>query len=77
MMFITNKEKDWMMASIQILQKRVMELEQEAQALKKINIARTPSAPYGLKMDGTPRKRPGRAPTTPTKKESKECAIPI
>lgn len=64
-MFITNKEKDWMMASIQILQKRVEELAAEAEALKKINIARTPEAPYGLKMDGTPRKQPGR----PTKKE--------
>lgn len=60
-MFITNKEKDWMMASIQILQKRVEELE----ALKKINIARTPEAPHGLKMNGTPRKRPG----PPIKKE--------
>jgi hypothetical protein len=72
-MFITNKEKDWMMASIQILQKRVKELADEAEALKKINIARTPNAPWGLKLDGTPRKRPGRA----IKKEAKECTAPI
>jgi hypothetical protein len=65
-MFITNKEKDWMMASIQILQKRVEELASEAEALKKINIARTPEAPYGLKMNGTPRKRPGRPAVTKT-----------
>jgi len=63
-MFITNKEKDWMMTSIQILQKRVEELASEAEALKKINIARTPEAPHGLKMNGTPRKRPGRPPLT-------------
>lgn len=66
-MFISNKEKDWMMASIQILQKQVQELADKAeQAMKK------PDAPWGLKADGTPRKKPGR----PFKKESKECTTP-
>jgi hypothetical protein len=68
-MFITNKEKDWMMASIQILQEKVKALSDHVEQLEKINIAKTPNAPWGLKMDGTPRKRPGRA----IKKEAQTC----
>ena len=65
-MFITNKEKDWMMASIQILQEKVKDLSNHVEQLEKINIAKTPEAPWGLKMNGLPRKRPGRPPVTKT-----------
>jgi hypothetical protein len=38
-------------------------------------LAKTPYAPWGLKLDGTPRKRPGKK--IATKLESQECTIPI
>jgi tetrahydromethanopterin S-methyltransferase subunit B len=60
-MFITNKEKDWMMASIQNLQEKVKALSDHVEQLEKINITKTPEAPWGFKLDGKPRKRPGRA----------------
>jgi hypothetical protein len=58
-MFITSKEKDWMMASIQILQQQVKELEEKF--AKYHRVYTTEEAPWGLKKDGTPCKRPGRA----------------
>jgi hypothetical protein len=59
-MFITQKEKDWMNESILILQKQVKELAEKANESQKI--CNGDEAPWGLKSDGTPRKRPGRPP---------------
>ena len=78
-MFITSKEKDWMMASIQTLQQQVKELQETYRnnlkeqiehnnRIKEILIKIKPrldgatEAPWGYKKDGTPCKRPGRAP---------------
>jgi hypothetical protein len=59
-MFITNKEKDWMKQSIQILQQQVRHLAEKTNQSQKI--CNEDEAPWGLKSDGTPRKRPGRPP---------------
>ena len=70
-MFISKSEKEELWLAVRSLQAKVRDLEIEAIWLKnKLYKARTPlappddSAPWGYKRDGTPRKRPGRAPQT-------------
>lgn len=65
-MFISTAEKESIWQTIHDLKNRVRDLEIEAVWLKnKITKTRrptvkTPEAPWGLKQDGSPRKRPGR-----------------
>ena len=65
-MFISTAEKESIWQTIHDLKNRVRDLEIEAVWLKnKITktrgpVAKTPEAPWGLKRDGNPRKRPGR-----------------
>jgi hypothetical protein len=65
-MFISRKEKDALWAIVQGLQDRVRDLEIEAIWLKNKTtktrpaIVKSEGAPWGIKKDGTPRKRPGR-----------------
>jgi hypothetical protein len=65
-MFISKKEKDALWAIVQGLQDRVRDLEIEAIWLKNKTtktrpaIVKSEGAPWGIKKDGTPRKRPGR-----------------
>jgi hypothetical protein len=75
-MFISNYEKEEMRVSIRTLQAQVTHLFDEIKELKAkrtINrvikkkplfIFRTDEAPWGYKLDGTPKKRPGKAPAT-------------
>lgn len=74
-MFISNTEKYQIQKTIKTLlatvsdlsreneamKQSIIELEQKAKSFKK-PIVRTPEAPWGYKMNGTPRKRPGRIP---------------
>jgi hypothetical protein len=65
-MFISKKEKDALWAIVQGLQDRVRDLEIEVIWLKNKTtktrpaIVKSEGAPWGIKKDGTPRKRPGR-----------------
>lgn len=70
-MFISKTEKEQLWEAVRSLQAKVRDLEIEAVWLKnKLHKTKTPfgpkddSAPWGYKRDGTPRKRPGRAPQT-------------
>ena len=69
-MFISKTEKENIYIKIRALEARVRDLEIEATWLKnkatrnRGPLIRTADAPWGLKKDGNPRKRPGRpAPT--------------
>lgn len=65
-MFISRAEKEEMQLAIRTLQARVRDLEIEAAWTKNkvLNkrpaIVKTDDAPWGVKKDGNPRKRPGR-----------------
>lgn len=65
-MFISRAEKEEMQLAIRTLQARVRDLEIEATGTKnKVSskrpaIVKTDDAPWGVKKDGNPRKRPGR-----------------
>ena len=65
-MFILTAEKDKIHQELQILRANVAMLESEIIWMKglikagKPQILRTPEAPWGLKKNGQPRKRPGR-----------------
>lgn len=65
-MFISKTEKEYIQQTIHDLKNRVRDLEIEAVWTKnKITknrspIVKTPEAPWGLKKDGSPRKRTGR-----------------
>jgi hypothetical protein len=65
-MFISRKEKDALWSIVQGLQGRVRDLEIEVIWLKNKTtktrpaIVKSEGAPWGIKKDGTPRKRPGR-----------------
>lgn len=65
-MFISNAEKENIWQTLHDLKTRVKDLEIEAVRLKNKStkthnpIVRTKEAPWGLKKDGNPRKRPGR-----------------
>jgi hypothetical protein len=65
-MFISKAEKESIHLKIRALEARVRDLEIEAVWLKNKStktrnpIVRTEEAPWGLKKDGNPRKRPGR-----------------
>mgnify|MGYP007049614032 CR=1 FL=1 len=65
-MFISYVEKNRIKINIMGLTARVQQLEEELALLKAPKktktIVRTEFAPWGLKLNGTPRKRPGRAP---------------
>ena len=67
-MFISNDEKEIIRISVRTLQEKVKELEERIDRLSstvtkiKPPILRTTEAPWGYKMDGTPKKRPGRVP---------------
>ena len=62
-MFISNAEKLALQEAISDLNKRLTRLEEEAKLELVLAIA-AEDAPYGLKKDGTPKKRPGRAAKT-------------
>lgn len=65
-MFISKKEKEELWLAVRSLQAKVRDLEIEAVWLKnkfyksKPPTLKTEEAPWGVKKDGTPRKRPGR-----------------
>lgn len=68
-MFISNYEKEEMRVSIRTLQAQMVHVMDELKALKasprpkkkeKSPIFRTDEAPWGYKLDGTPKKRPGK-----------------
>jgi len=70
-MFISSFEKSGIQKSLKSLQDQISELKDQVSKLsskvkspkvKKSNrpLIRTADAPWGLKLDGTPRKRPGR-----------------
>ena len=65
-MFISKAEKESIWQTIHDLKSRVRDLEIEAVWLKnkttknRAPIIKTEGAPWGLKKDGSPRKRPGR-----------------
>jgi hypothetical protein len=71
-MFISNYDKEQMRVAIRTLQSQVTNLIDEIKELKASNtvkkvvkkkpapIFRTAEAPWGYKLNGTPRKRPGR-----------------
>ena len=69
-MFISNYEKEQMRVSIRTLQAQVIHLFDEIKELKASKAAkkkppsifRTDEAPWGYKLDGTPKKRPGMSP---------------
>jgi tetrahydromethanopterin S-methyltransferase subunit B len=70
-MFISNDEKEIIRISVRTLQEKVKELEERIDRLSstvtkiKPPILRTAEAPWGYKMDGTPKKRPGRSKPVP------------
>jgi hypothetical protein len=65
-MFISKAEKEDIHIKIRGLEARIRDLEIEAVWLKnkttrtRAAIVKTEDAPWGLKLDGNPRKRPGR-----------------
>ena len=68
-MFISNYDKEQMRVSIRTLQAQMVQVIGELKALKdaqkpkrtlKPIIFKTNEAPWGYKLDGSPRKRPGR-----------------
>jgi hypothetical protein len=75
-MFISNYDKEQMRVAIRTLQAQVTHLFDEIKELKATKIVnkvvkkkpapifRTAEAPWGYKLDGTPKKRPGKTPAT-------------
>jgi hypothetical protein len=61
--FISNKEKLALQEAINDLSKRLARLEEDAN-LQLVMAMTSEDAPHGLKKDGTPKKRPGRAAKT-------------
>ena len=67
-MFISSKEKATLWTTIEGLQSQIKDLEIQVVWLKnktvkhRIQIVKTDDAPWGMKKDGSPRKRPGRPP---------------
>jgi hypothetical protein len=67
-MFITRAEKNEMQLAIRLLQAKVKDLEIESTWTKnkvtnpRIKMVASSEAPWGVKKDGNPRKRPGRPP---------------
>jgi hypothetical protein len=64
-MFISNYEKHQLQVRIGSLEVAVSRLEAQIEKLKpklKPPIFRTDEAPWGYKLDGTPKKRPGMSP---------------
>lgn len=67
-MFISKTEKEQLWIAVRSLQAKVRDLEIEVTWLKNKTsktrpaIAKAEGAPWGVKKDGTPRKRPGRHP---------------
>ena len=73
-MFISNYEKEQMRVAIRTLEAQMVHVLDELKALKATKVVnkvvkkkpapifRTAEAPWGYKLDGTPRKRPGRDP---------------
>jgi hypothetical protein len=67
-MFISKTEKENLWLTIEGLRNRIRDLEIEATWLKNKTtktrpaIVKSEGAPWGIKKDGTPRKRPGRPP---------------
>jgi hypothetical protein len=62
-MFISNHEKNQIYIKIQSLEVQVKNLQLQIKELmpkQKRPISKTAEAPWGVKLDGTPRKRPGR-----------------
>jgi len=65
-MFISTSEKEFLHDSIRTLSNQVKDLQIEVLWLKSRQrktrpaFVRTDEAPWGVKKDGTPRKRPGR-----------------
>jgi hypothetical protein len=67
-MFISRAEKNEMQLAIRMLQAKVRDLEIESTWLKnkvtspRIQLSTMSEAPWGLRKDGYPKKRPGRPP---------------
>jgi hypothetical protein len=62
-MFISNHEKNQIHIKIQSLEVQVKNLQLQIKELmpkQRKPILKTAVAPWGVKLDGTPRKRPGR-----------------
>ena len=71
-MFISNYEKEQMRVAIRTLEAQMVHVLDELKALKATKVVnkvvkkkpapifRTAEAPWGYKLNGTPRKRPGR-----------------
>lgn len=71
-MFISNYEKEQMRVAIRTLEAQMVHVLDELKALKATKIVnkvvkkkpapifRTAEAPWGYKLDGTPKKRPGK-----------------
>jgi hypothetical protein len=57
-MFITSKEKERMVDAILKLQQQVKELEEKF--AKSYKVYTPEEAPYGVRANGMPRKKPGR-----------------
>ena len=78
-MFISNYEKEQMRVAIRTLEAQMVHVLDELKALKATKVVnkvvkkkpapifRTAEAPWGYKLDGTPKKRPGKP--YPPKKE--------
>lgn len=69
-MFISKAEKEFLHETVRTLSSQVKDLQIEVLWLKgrqhktRPAIVKTEDAPWGLKRDGNPRKRPGRPPQT-------------
>ena len=90
-MFISNDEKKQMQISIRALETQVAHLLDKIEDLRaskpikekkekkqktKTFIVRTAEAPWGFKLDGTPKSRPGRMPQK-IEEEKNEKSVPV
>ena len=87
-MFISNYEKEQMRVAIRTLEAQMVHVLDELNALKATKVVnkvvkkkpapifRTAEAPWGYKLDGTPKKRPGK-PYPPKKEIKNEQPLPV
>ncbi len=87
-MFISNYEKEQMRVAIRTLEAQMVHVLDELKALKATKVVnkvvkkkpapifRTAEAPWGYKLDGTPKKRPGK-PYPPKKEIKNEQPLPV
>jgi len=86
--FISNYEKEQMRVAIRTLEAQMVHVLDELKALKATKVVnkvvkkkpapifRTAEAPWGYKLDGTPKKRPGK-PYPPKKEIKNEQPLPV